>query len=159
MVFEEISSEVYSMTGGEIIGTVLIALGVVFVVLFVLAIYVYSALAWMTIARKLKYRRPWLAWIPIANIAMILQLGGFHWAWVFLVLVPVLGWIALFVLVVISNWRIYEKRNYYGWLSLAMILPKVGGILHLIVIGFVAWADKSGITRPRKKVRKKKSYK
>jgi len=71
----------------------------------------------------------------------MLQMGGFHWAWVFLILIPILGWIGLLVLVIISTWRIYEKRNYPGWFSLAIIVPQLGGILHLVVIGFVAWKD------------------
>ena len=47
----------------------------VFMFLLILAAYVYFSFAWMTIARKLKYKNSWLAWIPIANLAMILQLG------------------------------------------------------------------------------------
>ena len=113
-----------------------------------LAVYVYTAWAWMTIGNKLKYKKSWLAWIPIANIAMILQLGGFHWAWVFLVLVPVLGWIALLVLCIIATWRIYEKRKYAGWLALAPLLsavPVVGwlaSIANLVILGLVAWKNR-----------------
>ncbi|MBU1103170.1 MAG: hypothetical protein KJ600_01255 [Nanoarchaeota archaeon] len=124
------------------VGGALIALGVMFALLVFLAIYIYSALAWLTIARKLKYKYPWLAWIPIVNCVLILQLGGFHWAWIFLILVPILGWIPLFVICIIATWRIFEKRKYPGWFSLSMIVPKVGGILYLIAIGFVAWKDK-----------------
>ena len=120
---------------------VLAMLGV-FMFLVIAALYVYSSMAWMTIAKKLKYKRAWLAWIPIANIAMMLQLGSFHWAWIFLVLIPILGWIPLFVLMIISTWRIFEKRKYPGWFSLSLIIPQIGSILYLIAIGFVAWADK-----------------
>ena len=98
----------------------------------------------MTIARKLKYKHPWLAWIPIAATAMRLQLGKFHWAWVFLIFIPIFGWIALFVLAIIATWRIYEYRKYPGWFSLALLIPQVGWILHMIAVGFVAWADKGG---------------
>ena len=121
---------------------ILIAIGIFIAIIFMAAFYVYHALAWSTIARKLKHKRPWLAWIPFASTAMRLQLGGFHWAWIFLALIPVLGWIALFVLLIISYWRIYEKRKYPGWFSLAQILPKLGGILYLVIIGFVAWKDR-----------------
>jgi len=77
-----------------------------------------------------------------------LQLGGFHWAWIFLILIPMLGWIALGVLGIISCWRIFEKRNYQGWLSLIPILgfvPFVGwiaSIAFLVIIGIVAWGKK-----------------
>ena len=117
-------------------------------VVFLAAIYVYSSLAWMTIAKKLRYRYPWLAWIPFANSAMILQLGGFNWAWAFLWLVPILGWIAIGILLVISFWRIFEKRNYPGWLALVPLLSLVpmtegiAGIAFLIILGFVAWKDR-----------------
>ncbi|MBN1544480.1 hypothetical protein JW898_03385 [Candidatus Woesearchaeota archaeon] len=119
----------------------------VFFLLIAAALYVYTSWALMTIGKKLKYAYPWIAWIPVANIAMILRMGGFHWAWVFLVLIPVFGWIALAVMVIIATWRIYEKRKYPGWLALvplASVVPIVGGlasIAHLIILGFVAWKD------------------
>jgi len=120
----------------------LIAIGIVLAILLFAAIYIYYALAWQAIAKKLKYKRSWLAWIPVANLAMMLQLGGFHWAWIFLILVPVAGWIALFVLLIIASWRIFEKRHYPGWYSLSIVIPQVGPILYLIALGFVAWKNK-----------------
>lgn len=113
-----------------------------------LALYVFKSLALMTIARKLKHPSPWLAWIPFADVALILQLGDFHWAWVFLLLVPVVGWIAVFVLTVISFWRIFEARKYPGALSLiwiGVLIPQINWlalIASLVVLGFVAWKDK-----------------
>ena len=107
-----------------------------------IVVYIYVALAWSTIARKLKYKRPWLAWIPIANLAMVLQLGGFHWAWVFLILAPIVGWIPLLILGIIATWRIFEKRKYPGWFSILVWIPELGAIIYLIIIGFVAWKDR-----------------
>jgi len=117
----------------------LIALGITIILFLFLGFYIYSSFAWYTIAKKLKYNNAWLAWIPILNIAMVLQLGGFYWAWIFLLLGFIPGWIALFVILIIAQWRIFEKRKYPGWFSLSVIIPKVGGILYLIVIGFIAW--------------------
>lgn len=120
----------------------LVVLGLLFILVFVAVTYIYTSFAWMIIAKKLKHKNPWLAWIPIANNAMILQLGRFHWAWIFLILVPVAGWIALYVLSIITRWRIFEKRKYPGWFSLSIIIPWIGGLLYLIAIGFAAWKDK-----------------
>ena len=129
-----------SLAGG--FTALLIGLGIMVALILLAAFYVYHSLAWMTIARKLKHKRPWLAWIPFANTAMRLQMGGFHWAWVFLWLIPILGWIGIVVLLIISHWRIFKKRKYPGWFALGQIIPKVGSILYLIVIGVVAWEDR-----------------
>jgi hypothetical protein len=96
---------------------------------------------------------------------MRLQLGKFHWAWTFLWLIPVLGWIALWILLIISHWRIFESLKYPGWLALLqladLVLNGAGTIAYLIVIGIVAWKKPEKITPikrkkiSRKKVRKK----
>ena len=140
------SQEIANLFFGGFVGA-MIAFGIMAMLLFVVALYVYISLSWMTIAKKLKYKNAWFAWIPVLNIAMILQLGGFHWGLVFLFLIPVLGWLALFVLMIIATWRIFEKRKYPGWFSLSLIIPKIGGILYLIAIGFVAWKDRKKVMK------------
>lgn len=120
----------------------LIALGILIALIILVAIYVYFALAYKSIAEKLKHKKSWLAWIPVANWAMLLQLGGFHWAWIFLLLIPILGWIAVFVLLIIAHWRIFDKLKYPGWFSLSMIIPKVGFVLYAVAVGIVAWSKK-----------------
>lgn len=120
----------------------------VIAIIVVIALYVYMALALQTIGKKLKYKNSWLAWIPIANYAMILELGKFHWALIFLILIPFAGWLAIAVLVIISLWRIFEKRKYPGWLALLPVLgviPVLGwlaGLAYLVVFGMVAWKDR-----------------
>lgn len=136
--------------------TALIALGIAIAVVALLAFYIYKSIAWMKVAKKLKHKHAWLAWIPIADIAMMLQLGNFHWAWVFLILIPILGWLALYVLFIIANWRIFEECDYPGWFSLSLIMPKVGVILYLIAIGFAVWGDKKKIIKVKTARKKKK---
>lgn len=141
----ELESWLTSMGYGWMIGW--LATFIVIAIIAIILLYVYVAFAWYTIAKKLNHKSPWLAWIPFANVALTLQLGGFHWAWVFLLLVPILGWIAIWVMLIIATWRVYEKRKYPGWLSLlplAGAIPTVGGlasIANLIILGFVAWRD------------------
>jgi len=141
MVLNNLNEAASGLLLGGIVGG-LIAIGIIVAVLVFLAVYIYFAAAWKTIAEKLKYKDSWLAWIPFANLAMILQLGGFHWAWVFLLVIPFLGWIAFMVLCVIATWRIFERLNYPGWFSLSIIIPQIGLILYLIAIGFAAWGGK-----------------
>lgn len=112
-------------------------------VILVIALYVYTALAWSTIAKKLKYEYPWLAWIPIANLALLPILADKEWYWAFFFLVP----IANIVFMIIWTWKIYEKRNLHGALSLiplAAWIPVIGwlaGIANLVVLGIAAWRD------------------
>ena len=122
------------------------ALGLIF-----LAVYIYFALALQKIAKKQNYKNSWFAWIPILNVVLILELGSFHWAWIFLYIgtgIPAVGFlfsIALAALVIVSFWRIFEKENYHGALSLLLLVP----IARLIMIGIVAWA------KPKKQAKKK----
>mgnify|MGYP001585908907 FL=1 len=138
MVYEKEALEI--IFGASLIAILLTV--IVLLILVVIAFYVYTSLAWMKIAKKLKYKNAWLAWIPIASWAMRLELGGFHWAWIFLILIPILGWIPLFVLIIISTWKIFEKRKYPGWFSLSVVIPNVGWILYLVAIRFVALKDR-----------------
>jgi len=124
---------------GGLLGAFL-ATVIILAVIFFLAIYIYQAWAWMIIAKKRKYKHPWLAWIPFGASAMRLQLGGFHWGWVFLWLFPP----AAVALITVAMWRIFEKQKYAGWLALAyplMLIPKFGvfGIVYFVVIGMIAW--------------------
>ena len=74
-----------------------------------------------------------------------------------MIFIPVVGWIALFVLLIIATWRVFEAMSYPGWFSLSMVIPQVGFILYFIAIGFVAWADKKPKRVARRRpVRKKK---
>ena len=127
---------------GGMLGGALIALGIFVALLFLVGFYVYTSFAWHRISKKLKYKNAWIAWIPIVRLVMILELGGFHWAWIFLIFVPFLGWIALSVLLIISTWKIFSKVNHPGWFSLGILIPEIGGILYLIAIGIVAWSKK-----------------
>lgn len=133
-----------SVAGG-LLGA-LIALGAVVALLAGLAFYIYTSLALMAIAKKLKHKYAWVAWIPIANIGLVLQLGGFHWAWTFLILIPIVGWIALYVMGIIAFWRIFIKVGRPGWWSLSVLIDLVaqgvGTIVFLVLLGIAAWKKK-----------------
>ncbi len=122
----------------------LVGLGVTTMVLLAIGFYVYVALAWMTIAKKLKNKYSWLAWIPIANFFLIAMLAKKKWTWGFIILVP----IANIVFALIWAWNIFEQRKYPGWLALIPILgwvPFIGWIAtlgFLVVVGLVAWKDR-----------------
>ena len=58
---------------GGALGTALAAF-VLVTILILIGIYVYFAFAWYTIAKRRGHKNPWLAWIPISNIAMCLEI-------------------------------------------------------------------------------------
>ena len=167
MAAQEIVIDSTSLAQGAA-GGVLASVGIFLIALlglFLIGLYVYHALAWQRIAKNQKYKYPWLAWIPFANVAMIFQLGGFHWALAFLFLIPILGWLAIMVLATISMWRIFERSKYPGWLSLSYaltIIPYLGffiGVAYFVVIGIVAWEkpQKQQKATTKKKTTKKKA--
>lgn len=114
------------------------------VITLMIGLYVYSSFAWMSIARKLGFKDAWLAWVPVANLALIPILAGKKWTWVFMFLVPIANIVYYFI----WTWKIYEKRKYPGWLSLISLigiipfLSMISGAATFVVLGLVAWNDR-----------------
>lgn len=107
--------------------------------IFVIALYVYWALALMKIAKKTNTDKPWLAWIPIANLYLMTQIAGVPW-WtmllvIFLPIIPILGYLAAISITVWWFWKIAEVRGKPGWWGILMIIP----IVNLIILGILAW--------------------
>jgi len=108
------------------------ALLMVFLV-FGLAMYVYMALALMTIAKKTNTENPWLAWIPIANLILMLNIAKKPIWWIILCLIPVVN----IVFVIIVWMAIAEARHKPNWWGILLIVP----VVNLIVPGYLAWSD------------------
>ena len=145
-LIETLSKAITDAITSTALGALIIGAIVLFVIILI-AVWIYTSLVWQTIGKKLRHKNPWLAWIPFARTALVLKLGKFHWAWAFLWLIPIVGWAILAVLCIIARWRIFEIRNYPGWMALipiASIIPLIGGlagIAYLIILGIVAWKD------------------
>lgn len=108
-----------------VLGFVFLIIGVVF--------YVYHALALSTIAKKTNTENPWLAWIPIANVVLMLNIAKKPIWWILLCLIPIVN-IVIFIIVWMGIAEAVKKPNWWGIL---IIVPIVG----LIVPGYLAWAD------------------
>lgn len=151
LLFESFSNYLETLFGAVFISSLVYILGM-FVAFFFLAIYIYYALAWMNIAKKMKYKNPWIAWIPIANMFLFPILAKKHWAYGFLLLIPIVN----LVFIIIWFWKILELRNYRGELSLiylGILIPYLSSfawIALLVVFGFLAWR------KERKSVKKKR---
>jgi hypothetical protein len=103
---------------------------------FVAALYVYIALALSTIAKKTNTENAWLAWIPIANIVLMLNIAKKPIWWIIFFVVPILN-IAGIVFAILIWMAIAEARGKPNWWGILIIVPFV----NLIVPGYLAWAD------------------
>ena len=98
-----------------------------------LAFYVYFSLALQTIAQKTNTENAWLAWIPIVNVILMLNIAQKPIWWFILFLIPLVG----IVMAIIVWMGIAEARNKPNWWGILMIIP----VANLIVPGYLAWAD------------------
>ena len=103
------------------------------ILLIGLAFYVYHSLALQTIATKTNAENPWLAWIPIANIILMLNIAKKPLWWIILFLVP----FANIVVSVIVWMEIAKARSKPDWWGIMVIVP----VMNLIMPGYLAWAD------------------
>jgi hypothetical protein len=114
-------------------GTAMAGGTLVLFLLIGLAVYVYTALAVQTIAEKTNTENPWLAWIPIANIILLLNIAKKPIWWIVPFLIPLVN-----IVFIIMVWMgVAEARNQPSWWGLLMINPVLGAI----VPGYLAWAD------------------
>jgi Family of unknown function (DUF5684) len=104
-----------------------------FVLIFCVALYVYMALAIQTIAQKTNTENAWLAWIPIVNIILLLNIAKKPIWWFILFLIPLVG----IVMAIIVWMAVAEARSKPNWWGILMIVPGV----NLIVPGYLAWVD------------------
>jgi hypothetical protein len=128
----------YNMMDLSTLGPMIAAFFAVFMAML-LVVYIYTAWALMTIANKTRTKYAWLAWIPVANLYLMTQIGKTPW-WTLLLLllywVPVLGTILTIGLTIYWWWNIAEVRKMPGWLGILMAVP----VVNLFVIGYIAWA-------------------
>jgi hypothetical protein len=101
--------------------------------IFCLIIYVYIALALQTIAQKTNTENAWLAWIPIAQCVLMLNIAKKPIWWIILFFIPLVG----AVMAIIVWMGIAEERGKPNWWGILLIVPGVG----LIVPGYLAWSD------------------
>lgn len=103
---------------------------------FALGLYIYMGLTLMTIGKKLNFESPWMAWVPIANIYMMLKIADLPGWTLILLFIPFINF--LFTFFMIYVWmKIAEKRGFESWVGILMIVPVIG----IAVPGYIAWAE------------------
>ena len=102
--------------------------------LFGLALYAYFCFSLMTIAKKTNTPNGWLAWIPIANIILMLNIAHKPIWWIVLFIIPLVN----LVVTIIVWMEIAKARNKPEWWGILWIVPPVAV---LIVPGYLAFTD------------------
>ncbi|MFA6228535.1 MAG: DUF5684 domain-containing protein [Patescibacteria group bacterium] len=106
---------------------------VVIIIILFLLLYVYCALCLQFIAKKLVINGLWMAWVPIANLFLILKCAGRPYWWFLLMFVPIAN-----IIVALVPWMdITEKLGKSKWLGLLMIVAP----LNLILMGYLAFSQ------------------
>ena len=97
------------------------------------AMYLYMALALQTIADKTATANSWLAWVPVANIILMVTIAKKPLWWILLLFVPLVN-----LVIAIMLWMaISEARGKPNWWGILTIVP----ILNFVVPGYLAWSD------------------
>src|SRR5271155_5195923 len=84
-----------------------------FLLVFIGVAYVYMALALQTIAQKTNTANAWLAWIPIANLFLMLNIAKKPIWWIILFLIPLVN-IVMVILVWMGVAEARGKPNWWG---------------------------------------------
>ena len=106
---------------------------IIFCLVIGVGLYVYMALALQTIANKTKTENSWLAWIPIANLVLMLNIAKKPIWWLVLFLIPIVN-----IVIAIMVWMaVAEARGKPSWWGVLTIVP----VANLIVPGVLAWSD------------------
>ncbi len=137
---------------GELIGFI--------VILFLvgLAVYIYTAFALMSIAKRTNTPNPWLAWIPIANIYLTTQIAGVEGWWtlsLLLAVIPFVNLVGIWIFLGINVWwwwRIVERLRKPGWWGILTLIP----IVNLVIMGILAWENSGTTTKKSKKKSRKR---
>ena len=102
-------------------------------VVIVLVTYVYISFCLQTIAKKTNAENPWLAWIPIANFILMLNIARKPTWWILLMMVPLVN----VVIGVIVWMEIAKARSKPEWWGILMVVH----VANLVAPGYLAFSD------------------
>jgi len=105
------------------------------IIIFYIIGYVYLSLCLHLIVSKTNTSPAWLAWIPIANVVLLLMVADKPIWWIILLFIPLVN-IVWIVLGILAWMGVAEKRGKPSWIGILMILPFV----NFIILGYLAFS-------------------
>ena len=104
-----------------------------FSLVFFGAIYAFFAICLQTIAKKTDTENPWMAWVPVMNLILLLTVAKKPMWWIVLFLIPVVNVVAA-VLIMMS---VAERREKPSWVGALVVIPLFG----TLVIPYLAFSS------------------
>jgi len=101
-----------------------------------IVIYVYLALCLQFLAKKTNTPNSWFAWIPIANIFLMLKIAQKPLWWFILILISPVN----IVIGIIIWMKIAERRGKPNWVGILIIVPIIG----IAIPGYLAFCKSDG---------------
>ena len=130
---------------GELIAAIVAAFGA-FIMLFLvlgIAIYIFTAFCLMKIANRKNVPNAWLAFVPIAQLWVVLKVANLHWAWMFILLigiVPMIGQLLGLIGMIYIAYKFLEGiKQPWWWLLIMFLVPLFG---YPIALGYFAFGVK-----------------
>lgn len=104
-----------------------------FMFIIFLVLYVFYAICLMKIAKKSNTPNAWLAWIPIANIVLMLQVAKKPIWWIVLFFVPLVN-----LIITVLIWAgISAAMKKPEWLGILILIP----IANLVLPAYLAFSS------------------
>lgn len=123
----------WTQSSNSAASTALAGVMLMFVIGIALVAYVYMSLALQTIANKTATANAWLAWIPIANLILMLSVAKKPMWWLILFLIPIVN-----IVIAVMVWMaVAEARQKPNWWGILTIVPFV----NIVVPGYLAWSE------------------
>lgn len=120
----------------------------VLAIIISIGLYIYTSFVYMAIGRKAKLKTPELSWIPgVGPLIIAFQTSKMHWwPWLLLIgiVIPFVNFIAILVFLVFAiiwQWKMLEAIKKPGWWILLMLIPGIGTLIWLILLGVAAWSE------------------
>jgi len=104
-----------------------------FMFAFILAVYIFQSVCLSRIAKKTNTENPWLAWIPIANVYLMVKISQKPDWWFLLFFVPLVN----IVIGVIIWMEISKRLNKPDWIGILIIVP----VANFAMMGYLAFSS------------------
>lgn len=110
----------------------LAAIGTVYWIV-ILIIHVYMAICLQKMAKRLNIANDWIAWIPVANLFLMIMIAGKPLWWFLLMLIPFVN----IVILIIVWMKMAARLGHPSWMGILTIIP----LANLILPAYLAFAQ------------------